>query len=301
MLRLSRLSLLSLLALFLLVSCGGDDDGPADPGGDTTAPTVVSVRPDQDTTGVGPDDEIIVVFDEDMDETSAMGAVSLSPGTVTFSSWTDARTLVVTHSNWSEGMNVSVMLGVAIKDLAGNGLAAPYVWDFWTASTVPSLLRTIPLDGATSVSTGITVELLFSEAMNLTSLSAATTVETGMLRAAALPFTMTEGEGDWVNLVFDSPLPLATPIKITISTDATTASGTNLPAPEDFSFVTTADVDDTPPNLISIVPADGSVIPPGTSSIVFTFDEAIHQDLFVPSMLSGQIDVYLNYYDSPFH
>ena len=102
MLKLSKLSLLSLLALFLLVSCGGDDDGPTDPGGDTTAPTVVSVRPDQDATGAGPDDEIIVVFNEDMDETSAMGAVSLSTGTVTFSSWTDARTLVITHTNWEQ-------------------------------------------------------------------------------------------------------------------------------------------------------------------------------------------------------
>ena len=202
MLKPSSLSLATILALFMLVSCGGDDDGPSGPGGDTNAPKVVSGSPDQDATGVGLDDVITVVFDEDMDEASADGNVALSSGTVSTTTWSDARTLVVTHSNWVEGANIEVTLGTGIKDLAGNGLAAPHVWDFWTMSSVPSLLRTIPEDGATGVAPAIRVGLLFSEQMDIPSLSAATTVEFGPQRAAPIEYTISQGEGDWIELVF---------------------------------------------------------------------------------------------------
>ena len=291
MLKFARLSLI--LALFLLVSCGGDDDGPSDPGGDTNAPAVVSGSPDQDATGVGVDDAITVVFDEDMDEASADGNVALSSGTVTTTTWSDARTLAITHSNWAEGTNIEVTLGTGIKDLAGNGLAAPHVWDFWTMSSVPSLLRTIPEDGATNVALSVKVGLLFSEQMDLPSLRSSTRVDLVAPRAAPIFITIDQGEGDWIDLVFDSALPLSTPVTITVSTGAMTATGTNLPADEQFTFTTTGQSDTSPPNLLSVVPASGTLIRPSTSSIVFTFDEAIDDNRFVPSQLSGQLFVYL--------
>ncbi|MBK7701367.1 MAG: Ig-like domain-containing protein [bacterium] len=120
--RFMLLALLLGLALFA-ASCGDDD--PTDPVADTTAPLVVSVSPSQDDDDVSLDETLIISFNEDMDAASAAGHVTLSHGTVTGTSWTNARTLAVTHTDWPEGTEVTATATVGLTDEAGNALGRP--------------------------------------------------------------------------------------------------------------------------------------------------------------------------------
>lgn len=284
---------LVILAIALAFTACDDDDDPTGLGADTTAPLVLSITPSPDDTGVGLDDDIVVLFNEDMDPNSATGQVTLTAGTLGSLSWDNPRALRIDHTAWSEGTRVDVTLGVGIADVAGNGLSAPYTSGFWTQSSLVILLSSTPTNGATNVSRNAPVSLLFSRRMNLTTLEAATTVDDGTLQRAPLDFTMSEGDGDHVILSFPTPLPALATISVDITTAATTVEGANLAQAVSFSFTTGSTLDTTPPTLVSITPADGAVIVASTSAIVMTFSEAIDADRFEPSSIGAQFALLL--------
>ncbi len=285
--------ILALMTIALVFTACSDDDDPTGPGADTTAPLVLSITPSPDDTGVGLDDDIVVRFNEDIDPSSATGQVTLSVGTVNSVSWDDPRTLRIDHTVWAEGVRVDVTLGVGITDVAGNALAAPYTRGFWTQSALLVLLSSTPGDGATNVSRNTPLSLLFSRRMNLSTLEAATTVDDGTLQRVPLDFTLSNGSDDHVVLSFPSPLPALTTLSVDITTAATSQDGANLAQAVSFSFTTGSTLDTTPPTLVSITPADGTVIDASTPAIVMTFSEAIDADRFTPTRMGAQFALLL--------
>ncbi len=264
----------------VIASCGGSD-GPTGVGSDTTAPVVLSVNPSQDDTGVAPAAAIEITFNEAMTATTDSSVILLSDGSATSLSWSSPTQLVVQHSPWPAGTHVSVTLGTALTDLAGNGLAAPYLWDFWTQTASPQVLESTVAEGATNVGRNTAIGFLFSEEMNLFSLDSATTLtNNGVVPKAGLGFQWVSGEGTWVNLVFSPALDANTSYTLDIAATAQTNSGTPLGTAFQLNFVTGTETDTTPPTLVSIVPANGSVISPTTTTIVMTFDEAIDPNAF---------------------
>jgi hypothetical protein len=61
-----------------------------------------------------------------------------------------------------------------VKDLAGNALAADFVWSFTIDSTPPTVTATTPVNGATGVARGTNVTATFSEAMDATTINTTT-------------------------------------------------------------------------------------------------------------------------------
>lgn len=279
-----------LLPVLFLISCSSDD--PTDPGGggdgdgDTTAPVVTQTEPIQGGSGVDLNDDVTIVFSEPMTAGTATSLVTMSHGTVTSLVWEDTQTLTVEHSNWPEGQEVSVTATPGLQDVAGNALAAPVTWSFTTYTNANVLLSSSPADGDTNVPFNTTVALNFSKEMRAHTLPGAITVSSP--DKASHAFNIDGADHDWV-LTFDADLPASTEITVDISTDAQSSSGNPLDEAASFSFTTGAIADETPPEVLSLFPADGATISVSSSYVRVTFDEPIDPDsMGDPSLMSGQ-------------
>ncbi len=149
------------LSLLLLAACSDSTSGATSDGGasgdggtggdgsasdgavgtDTTPPTVLSSSPSANATGVALAGEIRADFSEAMAPASLAGATfSLAqgttavPGAVTYTS--DTVSFVPT-SALALATKYTATISTDAKDLAGNALAASYVWSFTTDATAP--------------------------------------------------------------------------------------------------------------------------------------------------------------------
>ncbi len=277
------LTLLAMLALLTaLASCSDDPTTPAE---DTEAPLVITVVPNQNVTDVAVGEDVTVTFNENMDPASDDGNVTLSHSTINDFTWTDARTLVIDHSDWPEGTQVTVTLGTGLTDWAGNGLEEPFAWQFWTFTNDVLLQNTLPIDGAVDVPLNTQVWLEFSANMDGATLPGAITVTSPDKVEHA--YTL-DGDYESWTLTFDADLPASTLITVTITTAAEDLFDNPLAADTDFSFTTGDAADTTPPQLLSVEPASGTTIPASTSYIRMTFDEPVDDDSLQPSVVSGQ-------------
>ncbi len=160
--------LLALPFALLVAGCGDDDNGPTGGTSDTTPPTVVATNPLNGATGVA---VIDVVFDEPMNGSSLTptsftvkgpGATTVT-GTVSYDANTQRASFMPTNALVSGTAFTATILTVA-KDVAGNALAANYVWNFSTAAAattqLPVALLTSDgfaiLAGASITNTGVT-------------------------------------------------------------------------------------------------------------------------------------------------
>ena len=287
-LRLLSFLILPLVLLFL-ASCSSDDD-PVDPGTtpDTTAPLVVQVDPSQSETDVGVGEDVTISFNEAMSADSADGQITFSQGTASNLTWSDTQTLVVEHTDWPEGTEITATVGTGLADAAGNTLAEPFTWSFITYTSETVLLGSLPADGATDVPLNSQVLLTFSRRMNGTTLPGAITVTSP--DRTDHTFTgpeATDEDGEIWRLTFDADLPAATEITVNISTDAQDSGGTALASAASFSFTTGTVADETAPELLSVEPATGATIATSTSYVRMTFSEPIDTELMEPSLISG--------------
>ncbi len=279
-----------LLVPLLVVACSDDDgEGPTGPTTptDTVAPVVVSMDPEPDDVGVGLQQSVVVTFSEAMDPDTVDGQVTLSAGTVTSTTWTDARTLQIGHDGWGEGERVEVGVGTGLTDAAGNALAQAFAAGFWTQTSAVSVLSTVPADGATGIDRNTTVRMMFSHPMLVGSVESAITVDVGAGNTAP-GFTVAQGAEDWLVLSFDADLPADQLVTITVDTSAQSADPVSMDQPAVFSFTTGSGLDTTPPELLSVTPALTGGISPSTSSLVFEFSEPVDPNTFEPSRIGAQ-------------
>ncbi|UCG50817.1 MAG: Ig-like domain-containing protein [Candidatus Latescibacterota bacterium] len=153
----------------------GTFTGSSDP--DLTPPEIVAREPGPGATGVGTSQSFIVHFSEPMDFSSVYDAFSWTNGggNVPFTMDQDhANEFVFTPIQSLElNTNYTVAFSSAAYDWAGNPLA-PTSWSFRTTTvpdvTPPTLVSSIPVDGATNVSTESVLRLTFSEPIDPQSL-----------------------------------------------------------------------------------------------------------------------------------
>ncbi len=168
---------------------------------DTTPPTVVSVLPTEEATGVAVASNVEVVFSE------AMDATTLTSTTVTLTQDGGAVAATVTYDDAAKKaiLDPSADLTPATtytatvkggasgaKDTSGLPLAADKTWSFTTADvTAPTVTSVAPADAATGVAAGANVAAVFSEAMDAATLTTATftLVRQGTTTPVAAPVT----------------------------------------------------------------------------------------------------------------
>jgi methionine-rich copper-binding protein CopC len=292
----SPLVALVLLAVVLQSGCGGDSTTPpANPVG----PKVVLVSPGDLESGINAEQNIVVTFDKDLDSTQDLMLYVTTVPEVVISSITRpaANQIVIHHDAFGAGEKVTVVLGQQIRASNGGELGEDYSWSYWTDTIQVLFLDSIPAHESTGVDINTKVNLLFSTEMDLFSLATDMTVERLLPQppgaTAALGFTVAQGDGNWVQLSFDEALLTETTIRLIMPTTLEAVDGRTLAVEGFVTFETGTEADTTPPQIVSLQPANGSTISASTQYLRFTFSEPINPDSFSPSVMGAQLVILL--------
>ncbi|MHB1025062.1 MAG: Ig-like domain-containing protein [Desulfobacteria bacterium] len=278
-----------LLTGFLIAGCGdGGKTGHWLPG-DATAPTVTSVVPLMNATGVAINTRITATFSEAMDPGTLTGTTftvrrgtTAVPGAVTYSGLTAVFTPT---DNLAIDNTYTATVTTGARDTGGNALASNFVWTFTTGTAVdttrPRVVATINDNGAIGVPLNTDVGATFSEAMDPATITLATfTLYRG---ATAVPGAVTYSG---VNAVFNPTGNLLpdTTYTATITTGAEDVAGNALagnqaplPAASDYiwSWTTGATADTAAPTVTLTSPADNAAGVAVNSAVNGTFNEAM--------------------------
>jgi Bacterial Ig-like domain len=218
----------------------------ADNTADTTAPSVVSTSPDNNATNVATNTSIMAMFSEPIDPASVTGASftlangGAVAGTISVSVTAD-NTVTFTPSADLAALTVyTVTLSTGVTDLAGVPLDNNYVWTFTTGVgndvTPPTVVSTVPIDGATGVAVNTTISATFSEAIDPASLDNTSFVTDGTDNVDGTLSVV----GNTATFTPTANLKTSTLYTVTLSTNITDLAGNHLAAPYTWSFTTRA-------------------------------------------------------------
>ncbi len=246
---------------------------------DKTPPTVLSVVPDNNNTTASTTTKITISFSEAMDaSTISTTSYTVKQGTTSVSGTVDYTGTTATFtpsSALSAGKVFTVTLTTAAKDIAGNALAANYTWGFTTAAaadvTPPTLLSVVPASGATGIVLNSKVTATFSEALDATTISAATfTLKQGTnVIAGVVTYT-----GTTATFTPASPLTGGLSYTATITTGIKDLSGNAMAANYSWSFTSLADI--IPPTVVSVIPANSATSVSVNGKVIVTFSETMN-------------------------
>jgi hypothetical protein len=249
-------------------------------GADVKAPTISSVVPTNNATSVATGTKATVTFSEAMNPTTITAATftlkqgsTAIPGAV---SYTGTTATFTPTAALSAGLVYTATITTGVKDVAGNALAAAYVWSFTTAAgpdlTAPTVLSVVPVNAATSASTTTKATVTFSEAMNATTIN--TTSFTLKQGSTAVAGTVSYS-GTTATFSPTTALAANTAYTGTITTAVKDVAGNALAANYTWSFTTAAVADVTPPTVLSVVPAVNATSVASGSKVTATFSESM--------------------------
>jgi hypothetical protein len=214
---------------------------------DTTPPTVTTTLPAANAVGVDGHAALVVTFSEAMDPlTLTASTFTMTQGTtpvlgaLTFGLAGTTATFTPTNALASNTLYTAT-LTTGAKDMAGNALAAPFVWSFTTAlvdTTPPTITSTNPAAIGTNVPLNVLVTATFSEALAPLTLTASTfTLKQG---TTAVVGTVVYGPGTTATFTPSNPLTAATLYTATLTTGIKDVAGNALAIPFIWTFTTGA-------------------------------------------------------------
>ncbi len=222
---------------------------------DTTAPAVGGTTNLNGSTNVATNSQIGATFGEGMDpltitnvnltlKNTASGAPVA--GTVNYSG-VNALFIPANSLSASTGYTATIKGGASgVKDLAGNALAADYVWSFTTAvaadTAAPTVISTVPGNLATGVALNGTASATFSEAIDPLTITAATFKLAGPNAASVTGAAGYAALTKIATFTPAAPLAAGTTYTATITTGVKDLAGNALAANKVWSFTTAAAV-----------------------------------------------------------
>ena len=272
-------------------------------GSDTTPPTVTSISPANNATGIPVNVKVVAKFSEPIDLTTvANTSLQLTPavpGSVALA--TDLVTLTFTPtSNLAVSTAYTVSI-TGIRDTAGNTLT-PFSGTFTTGAsatpdtTRPTVTSTLPANGATNVALNNTITLNFSEPMNPSSF-VTNTGSDSLAIFSTVNGTQTQVGGSFTvtntastsTLVFTPSAPFPPGASITFyacyNVCPTDYAGNTL---INFSstFTTVGGTDTTPPTVTSITPPNGATAVGQNTPVVITFSKPLNPSTLVANNIA---------------
>ncbi len=247
---------------------------------DVTPPVVSSHQPPSGSTGVSTAATVSATFNELMDLTTINPAtftlkVGSTPiaGTVAYNIVTRVATFTPTPGLPS-GSTITATITTGAKDIAGNRVAADFVWTFTTRDELPpTVIANSPANGASGVLVSAVVTVTFSEAMDATTITGANfnvrLSSSGALVAGTVSYNAATRVATFTP---SSPLTAPTNYTVTVLTGVKDAAGNAMAAPFQFTFST---ADTTPPTVVTRVPADLATNIPTNQVVSATFSEAM--------------------------
>ncbi len=249
---------------------------------DTTAPMVSSTIPVNAATGVAINTTYTATFTEAMDpSTITTATVTLAgPGATPVAGAVAYASNIATFtptSNLAAGTTFTATITIGAKDLAGNALPSNFVWSFSTGTapdtTAPVVSSTIPVNVATGVAINTTFAATFTEAMDPSTITAATVILTG---PGATPITGTVAyASNAATFTPTSNLAAGTTFTATITIGAKDLAGNALASNFVWNFSTGTAADTTAPTVLSTSPVNTATGVPINKKINATFSEAM--------------------------
>jgi hypothetical protein len=251
-------------------------------GPDITAPTVTATDPINAATGVALNKNISATFSEVMDSSSVTSGFTLTNTTDGGTSVNGGVTYIGTTAVFSPLGNLlanttyTATITTGAKDITGNSLASSYVWSFTTGASAdvlaPTVISTVPANGATGVAFNTKVSATFSEVMDPTTIANATftlkqgtTVITGLVTYVGTTATFSPAANLSPNSVYTA----------TITTGAKDLAGNGLVSDYIWSFTTGAAADIVRPTVISTDPVNNATNVVLDKKIAANFSEAM--------------------------
>ena len=247
---------------------------------DTTPPTVTATVPAMSAINVAQNAFLTATFSE------PISAATITSSSFTLGSGTTPVTGIVTYSGVTAMFAPSTTLlpnttytatiTIAVTDLAGNPMAAPFTWSFATGPTPdvtrPSVTLTVPADDATGVALGGAIEAVFTEPMDPGTINVAnfTVQEADTRITGTVTYT-------GVTATFHPSMPLSpdTVYSAVVTTGAQDLAGNALARNYVWNFLTGLAADTTRPTVVSTIPADLATNVALNSNLTVTFDEAM--------------------------
>jgi len=258
---------------------GEDDESPSEPAEDTTPPEVVDHYPAGGATDVERNVMIWIEFNESMDEESVTGNMTISPPFGYITSW-DGDVLDITPTNLLDASTThTITIDETSKDLNGNDLGADYLITFTTGTggdfVAPTVLSTSPGSDEQDVPPLQSIEVRFSEPMNLTSAENSVDIDPW----PGITYIDWQGTTMEIN---HGIFPQDSLITVTIQTTATDLAGNPLAAPYTWSFRTLTD--NERPYLLSESPSNGATgVTTSLNTVVLIFSEAMNPEFEMPA------------------
>jgi methionine-rich copper-binding protein CopC len=252
---------------------------------DTTAPTITSVNPANNATGVALNNKISATFSEAMDPTTitAANVIVTGPDTVPVLGTVAYVGTTMTFSPTvplAANTLFTATITTGAKDLAGNALASNFVWIFTTGAvadtTAPTVTSTNPANLQTNVPINNTVAATFSEAIDPLTLTAATFKVTGPGGAAIAGAVNYDASSDTVTFTPSNNLTATTTYTMTITTGAKDLAGNPLTNNFVSTFTTGTVANTTAPTVTSVNPANLQINVSLNSTVAATFSEAMN-------------------------
>jgi len=249
-------------------------------------PTVSSTVPANGATNVPVGNALSATFSEAINPltintttfTLNQGAASVA-GTVNYAGVTATFTPA---ANLAPNTLFTATITTGVRDLAGNALASNYVWTFTTGAaanlTPPTVISTVPANGATGVATTSGLAATFSEAVNPLTINTSTftlSVQGGVAVTGTVTYS-------GVTAIFVPVAALAanTIYVATLTKGVTDLSGNTLATIYTWSFTTAAVIVNPPPPVLptvtSTMPANLATAVTLSTNIVANFNEALN-------------------------
>jgi hypothetical protein len=246
-------------------------------------PEVISTVPVNTATGVPVSQVLSATFNEPIDCTSlpyTAFTVAAAPGATSVSGTIACSGSVATFTPASElAFNTvfTATITTGVKDLAGTSLAANYVWRFRTvpAATLPTVISTVPTNGATGVPINQALSAAFSEAMTPSTISASTFTLKATAGGSVTGAVTYTAAGSIATFTPAANLTPSTSYTATITMDAQDLAGNALATDYEWTFTTAAAALVVPPTVISTIPAGLSTGVPFNQIVSATFSTAM--------------------------
>jgi methionine-rich copper-binding protein CopC len=246
---------------------------------DDVPPTVTATSPANGATGVSPTAVITMTFSEAMDATTinasnitlrATSSGTVLTSTVTYNTSTRVATLTPS-APLTQGVNYTVSIGAGVKDAQGIAIV-PTSFSFTAGDiTSPTVVSTVPADGATGVATGAVISATFSEAMDPTTINTTTFTLRLTSGGGNLAGTVSyNGSTNTATFTPAAPLAGGTSYTATITTGVRDVANNPMTAAKVWAFTT---VDVVPPTVTSVNPANAQLNVPTNTTVQVTFSE----------------------------
>ncbi len=265
---------MAFLLTIILSGCGRQQtSGPV-------TPVVMSTLPANGAIGVPVAQAISATFNEVMNTATidastvtvtGPGGASVT-GAVTYSG---TKATFTPNAALAPGTLYTGTITTGAANPTGTGLATNYVWTF-TTGTIPTVVATIPLNGATNVALNQKIIATFSQAMNSATVIAPGEFALAVTGGAAVPGTVTYvAATNTATFAPTANLLPSTQYTATVNTSAQSATGNPLASSFGWSFTTGLAVSATSPTLIVTTPASAATGVAENQRIAATFSKVM--------------------------